>query len=98
MRHEILFAPEAVQDLKRLSARNRAIVRDAIEEHLRHEPARTSRSRIKRLRGVRRPEYRLRIGEIRVFHDIVGQNVEVLAIIPRLKAAAWLEVMGETEW
>jgi mRNA-degrading endonuclease RelE of RelBE toxin-antitoxin system len=97
MRHQIIFAPEAVQDLKRLSARNRSIVRDAIEEHLRLEPGRTSRSRIKRLRGIRRPEYRLRIGEIRVFYDIVGRDVEILAIIPKSKAAAWLEVMGETE-
>ena len=31
MKHEIFFAPEAIQDLKRLSARNRSIVRDAIE-------------------------------------------------------------------
>ena len=97
MRHEIIFAPEAVQDLKRLSARNRSIVRDAIEEHLRHEPGRTSKSRIKRLRGVRRPEYRLRIGEIRVFYDIVGQDVEVLVIVSKSMAAAWLEEMGEIE-
>jgi mRNA interferase RelE/StbE len=97
MRHEILFAPEAVQDLKRLSARDRSIVQDAIEEHLRHEPERTSRSRIKRLRGVSRPQYRLRIAEIRVYYDVIGQNVQVLAIVPKSQASGWLEEMGKAE-
>jgi mRNA interferase RelE/StbE len=97
MRYGILFAPEAVQDLKRLSARDRSIVQDAIEEHLRHEPERTSKSRIKRLRGVSRPQYRLRVDEIRVFYDIIEQDVEVLAIVPKSQASAWLEEMGEAE-
>lgn len=97
MRYEILFAPEAAQDLKRLSARDRSVVQDAIEEHLRHEPERTSKSRIKRLRGVSRPQYRLRVGEIRVFYDILGQDVQVLAIVAKSQALAWLEEMGETE-
>jgi len=46
------------------------------------------------MRGVNRPQYRLRIGEIRVFYDVVGTTVEVLAIIPKSKAAEWLEKMG----
>jgi mRNA interferase RelE/StbE len=97
MKHEIILAPEAIQDLKRLSARNRSIVRSAMERHLRHDPERTSKSRIKRLRGISRPQYRLRVDEIRVFYDVVGQDVEVLAIVPKSKAAAWLEEMGEVE-
>ena len=90
MRYEIVFAPEAVQDLKRLSARDRAVVREAIEEHLRFEPERTSRSRIKRLRGASRPQYRLRVGQIRVFYDITGQDVEVLAIVLKSQVSVWL--------
>jgi len=78
-----------------LSARDRSIVRDAIEQHLRYEPEKTSKSRIKRLRGISRPQYRLRIGEIRVFYDVVEQDVEILAIIPKSKATAWLEEVGE---
>jgi prevent-host-death family protein len=66
----ILLAPEAVQDLKSLKATIRAEVRAALESHLRHEPKRVSRSRIKRLRGMRQPQYRLRVGDVRVFHDV----------------------------
>jgi mRNA interferase RelE/StbE len=67
MRYEILLAPEAANDLKLLNAHLRAEIRDSIEHHLRHEPTKISKSRIKRLRGLSRPQYRLRIGEIRVF-------------------------------
>jgi mRNA interferase RelE/StbE len=65
-------------------------VRDALERHLRHEPAKTSRSRIKRLRGLRRPQYRLRVGEVRVFYDVSGATVEILAIVAKSEAESWL--------
>ena len=94
MRYEILFAPQAVQDLKRLQARLRAEVKDALERHLRHEPQKVSKSRIKRLRGVARPQYRLRVGEIRVFYDITEEVVEVLAIVTKAEAAPWLAEKG----
>jgi mRNA-degrading endonuclease RelE of RelBE toxin-antitoxin system len=95
MKYEILFAPEAVQDFKRLSARDRSTVKEAIEKHLRYEPQKISKSRIKKLQGVSRPQYRLRADEIRVFYDVVEATVEVLAIISKSKAAEWLEAMGE---
>ena len=73
------------------------MVRDVIEKHLRHEPEKISKSRIKRLRGLSQPQYRLRVGEIRVFYDVVEQAVEVLAFVPKSQAADWLEEMGERE-
>src|SRR3974390_2496408 len=44
---------------ERFNACVASTLRAAFETHLRHEPEKTSRSRIKRLRGVRRPQYRL---------------------------------------
>ena len=93
--YEILLAPEAGRDLKRLDAHVRSKVRDALEVHLRHEPAKTSRSRIKRLRGLSRPQYRLRIDEVRVFYDVSESRVEILAIIMKSDAEAWLKKAGE---
>jgi mRNA-degrading endonuclease RelE of RelBE toxin-antitoxin system len=95
MRHEIFLAPQAAHDLKRLPARQRVEVIDALERHLRHEPQKPSRSRIKRLRGLSHPQYRLRVGEIRVFCDITEVIVEVLAIISKAEAASWLAEKGE---
>jgi mRNA-degrading endonuclease RelE of RelBE toxin-antitoxin system len=97
MRREILLAPRAVEDLRRLSARDRATVRDALETHLRHQPTKVSRSRIKRLRGLRKPQYRLKVDEIRVFYDVVEEQVEVLAIVAKSSATAWLASEGAPE-
>src|SRR3954453_22759316 len=79
----IVLAPEAVEDLKRIKANVRALVRTALETHLRHEPRKTSRSRIKRLRGLARPQYRLRVGDVRVFYDVTDSTVEILAIVAK---------------
>jgi mRNA-degrading endonuclease RelE of RelBE toxin-antitoxin system len=91
MRYEILLAPQAVEDLKRLRARIRSEVREALESHLRHQPQKQSRSRIKRLRGITRPQYRLRVGEVRVFYDVSEASVEVLAILEKKEVSEWLE-------
>jgi len=97
MRHEIILAPEAVEDFKALKAVDRATVRDAMERHLRHEPTKTSKSRIKRLRGIRRPQYRLRVADIRIFYDATEDVVGVLAIVAKAEATAWLARHGEPE-
>jgi len=94
MRYEIILAPEAVEDLQRLKPNVRTTVRDALERFLRHQPTTTSKSRIKRLRGLARPQYRLRVDQIRVFYDVVENAVEILAIVDKPDAAAWLEQEG----
>lgn len=90
MRFEIVLSPQAVEDLVGLKANIRAAMRDALETHLRHEPTKTSRSRIKRLRGVGRPHYRLRVGEVRIFYDVSGTTVAILAIVAKSEAERWL--------
>lgn len=98
MRHDIILAPEAADDLKLLKANVRVMVRDAIEDHLRHEPTKTSKSRIKRLRGLSRPQYRLRVGyDIRVFFDVTERIVEILAVVSKADADAWLKKHGESD-
>ena len=97
MRFEIILAPEAIEDFRALKANVRSTVRDALETHLRFEPMKTSRSRTKRLRGLTRPQYRLRVGEVRIFYDVSAESVEVLAIIPKSEAAKWLEQFGSPE-
>ena len=94
MRYGIILAPEAIDDLKRLSARARAKLEDALKIHLRYQPTKTSRSRIKRLRGLSRPQYRLRVDELQVFYDVKERRVEILAIVTKPDAAAWLAREG----
>jgi len=97
MRFEIVLAPEAIEDFRKLKAGVRSGIRDALETHLRYEPMKTSRSRIKRMRSLTRPQYRLRVGEVRIFYDVSAESVEVLAIVPKSEAAIWLEQFGKAE-
>jgi mRNA-degrading endonuclease RelE of RelBE toxin-antitoxin system len=97
MAYEIVLAPRAVEDFRRLRAHLRAQVRDAFETHLKHEPTKTSRSRIKRLRGMRQPQFRLRVGDLRAFYDVSGDTVEVLAIVPKSEADEWLTRFASPE-
>lgn len=90
MPRTIVLAPEAVEDLRALRAYDRTAVVDGIKRHLQSDPRKTSRSRIKRLRGVRRPQYRLRIDDIRIFYDVSDGAVEILAIVAKADAEAWL--------
>ena len=94
MRYEIAVAPGAAESYDALPAYRRAEVRDALERHLRYEPTRVSRSRIKRLRGLSQPQYRLRVGEVRVFYDVTSEAVQVLAIVTKSEAAVWLAEHG----
>ena len=97
MKYEIVLSPEAAQTYKELVARQKAEVRETIELHLRHEPTKISKSRIKRLRGLSRPQYRLRIGELRIYYDLSSSTVEVLAIVEKSKSAEWLKKAGEPQ-
>jgi mRNA interferase RelE/StbE len=97
MRYALILAPAAARAYGSLLPYRRAEVRDALERHLRYEPTRVSKSRIKRLRGLSQPQYRLRVGEIRVFHDVTPEAVEVLAIVTKAEAARWLNEHGTLE-
>ena len=94
MRYEIVLATQAVEDFRRLSARDRSTIRDALERRLRYEPDKETRSSIKRLRGVVHPQYRLRVGDFRVFYDVLEDAVEVLAIVAKAQADDWLKEIG----
>ncbi len=94
MPFDIVLAPEAVDDLKSLPANVRSAVRDGMEIYLRHAPQRVSKSRLKRLRGLATPQYRLRVGDIRVFYDVTGHCVEVLAIVDKPYTERWLKQHG----
>ena len=97
MPFEIVLAPEALEELKTLRANVRADIRMALETHLRHEPKKLSRSRIKRLRGLRQPQYRLRVGEILIFYDVTGTIVQILAIVAKSEADSWLAQFANPE-
>jgi mRNA interferase RelE/StbE len=73
----------AIADLDALRKFDATQIADAMEMHLRNNPTRESKSRIKRLRGISNPDYRLRAGDYRIFYvvDEVARRVEVLRVM-----------------
>ena len=45
---------------------------DAIKSHLGTDPTKISKSRIKRLQALSKPQYRLRVDDLRVYYDVKG--------------------------
>jgi len=81
--YEIVLKPSAIRDFDGLQRYEAAIIADGIEVFLTHEPTKESKSRIKRLRGVQRTDYRLRLGDYRVFYDVdlSARLVEILRVL-----------------
>ena len=91
--HEIVLKPSAIRDLDRLRRFESAAVADSMEEFLTHEPTRESKSRIKRLRGVQKADYRLRVGDYRVFYSVDAAccRVDVLRVLHKNQTANFYE-------
>ncbi len=93
-RYEIRLKPSAVRDMDRLRKYDAARVADGMEIHLGREPLKESKSRIKRLRGISDPDYRLRIGDYRVFYNVRGDQVDVLRVMHKNETHEYYEELG----
>ena len=75
--YEIVLKRSAITDMDRLRKHDATRIADAMEKHLQHAPTRVSKTRIKRLRGIRHPDYRLRVGDYRVFYTVDEDALQV---------------------
>lgn len=96
MKFQVTIDPSALADLRALRAFDRRSVLDVIGRVLSTTPTQLSKSRIKRLRGVDSPQYRLRVGEFRVFYDVHDDSAEVyvLRVLSKAAVADYLREMG----
>jgi mRNA interferase RelE/StbE len=97
MRYDIILTEEAVEDLQRLRAFDRTAVKDAMQQTLRFLLTKLSKSGIKRLRGLSKPQYRLRQGDFRVFYDVYEAEVVILAVLHKDDVETWLDQFGVWE-
>lgn len=84
MAYKIEFARSVGEHFRYLSANERAVLLDAIEEQLAHEPLKETRNR-KVLRPNPLSPWELRVGDLRVFYEpgigIDGSNIiKILAV------------------
>ena len=90
MPYEIRYSDEAIEQLKGLRAFDRTAILDQIEQILGVNPTIESKARIKRLREPAPTQYRLRVGEFRIFYDVDGQAVLVIQILSKQDSSDFL--------
>ena len=95
MAYRIVLTEAAIEDFDLLDARQRAKVRDALTIHLTHEPAKQSKSRIKKLRDLTYPQFRLRVDDVRVFYNVKGNDVVIIGVMQKERSIQWLDEHGE---
>jgi mRNA-degrading endonuclease RelE of RelBE toxin-antitoxin system len=90
-KYGIRLKPSAIRDMDRLRKYDASQIADGMEGHLGTEPRKESKSRIKRLKGISDPDYRLRLGDYRVFYNVVGQRVDVLRVMHKEETYGYYE-------
>lgn len=96
MNYTVVVAKDAQAQFLKLDGRWRSRLKQEMRHHLFHQPRLESKSRIKCLRGLRQPQYRLRVDEMRVFYDVNDQlrRVEVLGFVDKSDTPEWLNLHG----
>ena len=80
MPYEIAFAESVQAQFGTLTARERATILDTIDRQLLHEPLKETRQR-KPLRPNPVAPWELRIGQLRVFYEVVGEESGIVRIL-----------------
>ncbi len=99
MRYQVVIARSAQAQFEKLDARWRSRLKREMLKHLVNAPRQQSKSRIKRLEGLRQPQYRMRVDQMRIFYDVNDtlKRVEVLAFVRKPDTRSWLEEQGIPE-
>jgi mRNA-degrading endonuclease RelE of RelBE toxin-antitoxin system len=90
---EIRYSDVAVEQLKKMRPFDRAAVLDQIEQVLIVNPTLVSKARVKELRQPAPTQFRLRVGEFRVFYNVDTEHncVDVIQILSKEEAIGYLE-------
>src|SRR5271155_4503028 len=90
MPYEIRYSTEAVDQLRAMRNFDRTTVLDQIEQVLAVNPTIVSKARVKRLREPASTQYRLRVGDFRVFYDVEKETVVIIQILSKLDSLRYL--------
>jgi addiction module RelE/StbE family toxin len=93
-KYTLKFTEDARRHLDKLSARDRRIVVDAVEDQLESQPLEQTRNR-KPLRSSSLATWELRVGQFRVFYNVEEEEVVVLIVAVGEKSHNKLYIDGE---
>jgi len=89
MPYGLRYSQEALDALKRLRSHDRAAILDQIQRYLTVNPILDSRARIKKLHQPPPTQYRLRVGEFRVFYNVKGNDVFIVRVMAKADAGSY---------
>jgi mRNA interferase RelE/StbE len=90
MAYELRYSDEAVNQLKGFRAFDRAAILAEIEQILMVNPTLESKPKVKLLRQPAPTQYRLRVGDFRVFYDVAEEVVFVIQILSKDESITYL--------
>ncbi len=90
MAYEIRYSRMATRQLGELRPFDRAAVLDQIEKILGVHPEVVSKAKVKRLRQPAPTQFRLRVGEHRIFYDVDDGTVYIVQILRKDRAIVFL--------
>ena len=90
MPYEIRYSSEAVEQLKKLRVFDRTAILDQVEQVLGVNPTVVSKSPVKRLHEPAPTQYRLRVGEFRVFYDVDQDAVLIIQVLSKQESLDYL--------
>jgi mRNA interferase RelE/StbE len=90
MPFEPRYSDEAVEQLRRMRPFDRTAILDQIEQVLTVNPTLESKARVKLLRPPAPTQYRLRVGDFRVFYDVTEEIVSIIQILSKEESIAYL--------
>ena len=96
MPYEVEFAESVEAHFGALTARERATVLDMIRRQLLHEPLQETRHR-KPLRPNPIAPWELRIGQLRVFYEVVGEELGIVRVLAVGRKVRNTLTIGDTE-
>jgi len=82
------------KDLRRIDGGERKKIFSAMLKYLETIPDEPHGTRIKKMEYIEQPQYRLRVGDYRIYYDIEGSTVIVLGIVHKKNAEKWLNSNG----
>ena len=91
MAFEIRYTRLAQSQLKALRAFDRSAVITQIDNVLKNSTTLTSKARIKRLRQPAPTDFRLRVGEFRVFYNVADDIVQIIQIMTKADSVLYYQ-------
>ena len=95
MAFEIRYSRTSHNQLKGLRAFDRTAIIQQIESVLTTSPTLTSKARVKRLRQPAPTDFRLKVGEFRVFYNVVDDVVQVVQILSKPDAISYCQELDD---